>query len=184
MAMSHFLAPRRLDGGRAWGSLDIYPSRYGVSRYRLVVFPPGISRDERRFLRWWRTWPFWGGVLWVLTGIVLSNAMTPGASLAISTSLFLGTGAITFALAGPARAQVRTLYAITMDGYTDDEIEHQFARLRSLAGALAEADRQRAEGTLSALDHEALWWQVYDGMAAEPQRGMLTPHRSHDGGDV
>ena len=184
MAGSQFLGRRRLDCRRAWGSLDIYPSRHGVSRYRLVVFPPGISGDERRFLRWWRSWPIWGSVLWVVSEIVLSNAMTPVASLAISTMLYLGTGAIAFALAGAARTQVRTLSAIRMNGYTDTEIETQFTKLRSLACALTDADRRRAEGTLSAVDHEALWWRVYEGMPTQPRPGMLTAHRSPDGRDV
>jgi hypothetical protein len=55
---------RPLDGGPTWGSLDSYPRRFGVKRYRLVVFPPGISPEERRLLRLWRSWPVWGALLW------------------------------------------------------------------------------------------------------------------------
>ncbi|HEX2402769.1 MAG TPA: DUF6611 family protein, partial [Mycobacterium sp.] len=42
---------RLLDGDRAWGSLEIRPDRFGVTRYRLVVFPPGIDDAERRRVR-------------------------------------------------------------------------------------------------------------------------------------
>src|ERR1700709_2459043 len=43
-----------LDGRHGWGSLDISPTRHGVTRYQLVVFPPGIDMVERRLLRAWR----------------------------------------------------------------------------------------------------------------------------------
>jgi hypothetical protein len=39
---------RLLDGDQPWGSIDIRPDRFGVTRYRLVVYPPGISESERR----------------------------------------------------------------------------------------------------------------------------------------
>ena len=33
---------RLIDGDRTWGSLAISSTRYGVTRYRLVMFPPGL----------------------------------------------------------------------------------------------------------------------------------------------
>jgi hypothetical protein len=42
---------RVIDGQRPWGSIDTGVSRQGFRRYRLVVFPPGISDFERRLLR-------------------------------------------------------------------------------------------------------------------------------------
>ena len=42
---------RLIDGDRPWGSIDIKPDRFGVTRYRLVVYPPGISESERRRVR-------------------------------------------------------------------------------------------------------------------------------------
>ena len=51
---------RLLDGERPWGSLVVQPDRFGVTRYRLVVFPPGISEPERRWVRLARGWPMWG----------------------------------------------------------------------------------------------------------------------------
>jgi len=42
---------RVIDGDRPWGSIDIRPDRFGVTRYRLVVYPPGITESERRLVR-------------------------------------------------------------------------------------------------------------------------------------
>ncbi len=53
---------RLLDGDRSWGSIDIRPDRFGVTRYRLVVYPPGISESERRWVRVARGWPLMGAV--------------------------------------------------------------------------------------------------------------------------
>jgi hypothetical protein len=57
---------RLLAGAHPWGSFDIQPDRFGVIRYRLVVFPPGISESERRRVRVARGWPAWGLVAWII----------------------------------------------------------------------------------------------------------------------
>ena len=78
---------RLLDGGRTWGSLDVSPSRYGVTRHRLVVFPPGISSDERVLLRLWRAWPIWATLMWLVMEMFLVPAIGSGAAVAISTTV-------------------------------------------------------------------------------------------------
>ncbi|SIS23963.1 hypothetical protein SAMN05445060_4217 [Williamsia sterculiae] len=55
------MAPTR----RPWGGYDICHGRHGMTRYRLVVCPPGITAGRRRRLVLWRNWPLWGAALWV-----------------------------------------------------------------------------------------------------------------------
>jgi hypothetical protein len=162
MAQKRF---RLLDSRRTWGSFDVYPTRYGITRYRLVVFPPGMSQDERRVLRGWRTWPIWGTVLFLATQIWLTNTTTAGWALAMSTALWLGSGAVAFALAGGTRTRVRTLVAHAMNGVHDDAAASRLAEMRTLATALLAADERRAEGALTELEHESICWQVYRQMA-------------------
>ena len=114
-----------LDHGPVWGSFTIYPARYGVTRYRLVVFPPGISAVERRMLRVWRAWPLWGAALWVGLQIGGATVGMPETALIGGTMLVIAAGAMTFALTGEARMQVRTLWAVSMAGYSHAEADQQ-----------------------------------------------------------
>ena len=77
---------RLLDGDRAWGSIEVRPDRFGVTRYRLVVFPPGISEPERRRVRVARGWPMWGALVWVFCEISLSDLTGPVTALVTSTA--------------------------------------------------------------------------------------------------
>src|ERR1700712_2709481 len=124
---------RLLDGDRVWGSLSVSPTHYGVTRYWLVVFPPGIDRTERRLLRAWRAWPSWGCMLWLLL-LCLFSGLTPLARFAIPTMLWLGTGAWLFARIGPLRTQVRTRCVTRFSGHPGDD-QHsagQYVEIRTL----------------------------------------------------
>jgi hypothetical protein len=163
---------RLLDSGPIWGALEMFPSRYGVTRYRLVVYPPGTSAEERRGLRLSRAWPVCGAFVWLALMIVLSVTTTPFAALGLSTLLYLGGGAVLCAMTGSTRAQVRTINAVLMDGRNDALTITLFAELKSLVSVLGHADSQRERGEISALDHEAIWWRVYDRMAPDRQREL------------
>jgi hypothetical protein len=155
-----------MDGEYRWGSIDIWPGRHGVHRYQLVVFPPGISGGERRLLQLQRTWPMWGGVLWLLSAICLAGWPTPWAAIGLATVVYLGTGAIVFALARRLRSRIRTLGALVIDGRSDRWSAAVYEELESLVITLRDAEAKRTEGRLSAVDHEAVCWQVYDCLPA------------------
>ena len=152
---------RLLDGQRVWGSVEYWPGRYGFRKYRLVVFPPGISSADRRLLRLWRGWPIWGVVLWVMCEIVLSQMLSPGPAVVWSTTLYLLSGALTFALAGDVRMQVRSLQVMLIDGHVDPYSASLHAQLEHLVGILADADERVDQGKSSPVEHEAAWWQAY-----------------------
>ena len=155
---------RALDGDRRWGSLDIRPDRFGVTRYRLVVFPPGISEAERRRVRAARGWPLWGALVWVFCEITFSQAMDTWTALIASTAIYLGLGVFATARAGDVRKQVRTIGTMVMAGYHDPLSSALRHKVENLAGALMEADERLARGEISATSHEMTWWQVYDLM--------------------
>jgi hypothetical protein len=156
---------RLVDVGRTWGSLTITPSRYGVTRHHLVVYPPGISADERTLLRLWRSWPIWGMPTWLILEMFLVPTIGSNPALAISTSLCLGAGALLMAMTGANRTRVRTLTVVRMAGVVDAVAVDRYAELCALAHELADADRTLAAGELSTVDHEAVVWRVYDRLS-------------------
>ena len=163
---------RMLDGEYVWGAIDIWPSRHGVHKYRLVVFPPGTSVAERRLLRLWRGWPTWGAVLWLITAICLSGRPAPWAAIGISTIVYLGAGAITLALIRDLRSRVRTLRVLVIDGHTDPRSAAQYAEMETLVNILRRADALRSLGRTSAVDHEAACWEVYDRLGPDHPRSV------------
>jgi hypothetical protein len=156
---------RLLDGGRTWGSLDVSPSRYGVTRHRLVVFPPGISSDERVLLRLWRAWPIWATLMWLVMEMVLVPAIGSGAAVAISTTVCVSAVVATMATTGANRTKVRAVSVVRMAGFDDQAVADLYTELYEMAIELAEADNGLAAGELSTVEHEAVVWRVYDRMA-------------------
>jgi hypothetical protein len=163
---------RLLDGDRPWGSLDIRADRFGVTRYRLVVYPPGTSQSERRWVRAARGWPLWGALVWVIAEIWLSQVTGPWTALTISTAAFLGLGVITMAMAGDARTRVRTMAAMVMVGQPDPAAAATRDRLEALSEFLMEADARFVRRQISPAEHEMTWWLVYDQM--EPGQPIST----------
>jgi hypothetical protein len=155
---------RLLDGERPWGSFDVEPDRFGMIRYRLVVFPPGISESERRRVRVARCWPGWSALAWIICEIWVRNLTGPRIAIAISTAVCLGVALTAVAAGGKPRTQVRTMAAMIAAGHHDPLSDAARDVLRNLAGSLLDADERRAMGEISATEHEAIWWRIYDQM--------------------
>jgi hypothetical protein len=170
---------RLLDGDRPWGSIDVRPDRFGVTHYRLVVYPPGITEAERRLVRIARGWPLWGALVWVACEIFLTDLTAPWAAMTISTVACLGSGLVSFAMAGVPRTRVRTMAAMVMAGHHDPISGAARDRLEALAETLMEADERLAGGHISPIQHEMVWWQVYEQMSPSSAPGM---HPSDTGG--
>ncbi|MCV7068745.1 hypothetical protein H7H51_28970 [Mycolicibacterium farcinogenes] len=153
-----------LDGSRPWGCVQVRPGRFGITYYRLVVYPPDLSRTEHRLVRLARGWPLWGMTLWLLCQIWLAGQMSPWLAFGISTAVAAATGAVTLGLSGGGYHRVRTMSATTMGGYDDPDSCALRDRLVALAALLLRADEDRARGEITAVDHELIWWQVYNLM--------------------
>jgi Family of unknown function (DUF6611) len=171
---------RLLDGEHPWGSFDVWHDRFGVTRYCLVVFPPGITESERRRVRLARGWPLWGALTWVLCEIGLNQLTGPGSALAVSTAATVGLGLAAMAAAGEPRIRVRAMAATVMAGHHDPVSKAVRDSLEKLASSLFEADERLSLGVISRTEHEAIWWRVYDQMES---RHSATPgmHGSESG---
>jgi hypothetical protein len=163
---------RLLDRGRSWGSVRTCPTRYGVTRYTLEVYPPGISRDERVPLRLYRSWPVWGVAGWLLLQLLLAPSVSPGLALALASGMCLAAVAIAGALAGDNRSRVRVLTVVQAAGIDDPEASRQLNEIRFLATRLVMADRSLTDGRIDAVEHEVIVGLVYDRMARQQHRAI------------
>ncbi|MET0899743.1 MAG: DUF6611 family protein [Mycobacterium sp.] len=159
--------PQLVDGQRRWGSIDVQPDRFGVTRYRLTVYPPGLDVAQRRRLRLWRGWPIWGAALWLLAEIALTQVVDPWPALAMSTATALSAGAAAWGLAGELRAQVHTSSVAVLRGYDDAHSCAVAGEINTLARAMVVADSCLASGDITAVDHEVMWWRVYHQLAPD-----------------
>ena len=160
-----------LDGENRWGFVRIQADRFGVKHYRLVVYPPGISDAERRRLRIWRGSPIWGVALWAVLEILLQRLVGPSPALVVSTGTVLALAVVALAKTGDCRTKVRAMAVVIMAGYTDPAMTDARDALLRMAMALTDAD-ERVDGDLmSPLDHEALWWSVYEQLGGSSGPG-------------
>jgi hypothetical protein len=151
-----------VDGARPWGSFDATVTRYGVQRYRLIVYPGGIGTSHRRLARLWRAWPISGAVLILLAVMLLGNVSSFHTLLAAAVAVYLGVCALLFAWAGPARVPVRSMSAILMPGGPDIHERRRYTEWQTLVGMLTLADHMLTTGAISKVEHEATWWEAYD----------------------
>ena len=156
---------RLLDGAHLWGSCDAMVGRYGVRRYRLVIYPPGISTADRQLARLWRGWPITGIVLGLLAVVLLGNvAASPDTVLAFALTVYVGVGFLLFLRAGPTRVRVRSMSIMLMPKAPDPRELRRYSEWQRLAHLLTRADRMLRTGAISVVEHEAMWWEAYDGL--------------------
>jgi Family of unknown function (DUF6611) len=146
-----------------WGSFDAKVCRYGVRRYRLIIYPPGASTVDRRLARLWRGWPLGGAVVGLFAIMMLGNAVSsPRTVLAVAVGAYVGIRALLFLRAGPGRVHVKSMSVLLMPGTADVSERRRYTEWRTLAQMLTRADQMLTSGAISPVEHEAIWWHAYD----------------------
>lgn len=162
---------RLAEGPAVWGSFSAGAGRYGVCRYRLVVFPPGISSMQRRRLRLWRGWPVWGLVAWLAVAVGLTSLGASGTTvLVVATAVLVVSGVVARRTAGTLPGAVRTIDLTTIPGY---DVPAGMPTPKSIADTLAElrsADRLLERGVINPVEHELIWQRVYDSIPPRRRR--------------
>jgi hypothetical protein len=154
---------RLLDGAHPWGSFDGMVGRYGVRRYRLIIYPPGTTTAERRLARLCRGWLVGGAVLGFLAVMLLGNLVSsPTAVLVVALVTYVSVGTLLFLLAGPARVQIRSMSVVLMPETADAHELRRYTEWRALVHLLIRADHMLTTGAISSGVHEATWWEAYD----------------------
>ena len=156
-----------LDGDRPWGFFDATVSRYGVRRYRLIIYPPGTTTADRRLARLWRAWPITGAGLVLLAVMLLGYVVaSPATVLAFAVAAYVSIGALLFLRAGSAQVQVRSMSIILMPKAADVRARRRHTEWQSLIHMLTRADQMLTAGAISPVEHEAIWWEAYDRLEA------------------
>lgn len=158
---------RLLDGPHRWGSIEVRPDRFGLTRHRLVVYPPGLTDTDRRWIRAARGYPVWGFAVWLAAALVAYARLEQGPAFLVATAVYLAAGAAVLHLAGPARRQVRTLEAVSAP-QDPASTRRSRERIDALAAALGRADEQLDAGIIGAAEHERIWWWVYEQLSPTP----------------
>lgn len=158
---------RVLDGDTAWGAMSVRPQRWGATSYRIVIYPPGVSVEERRRVRIWRGFPEWGALLWLSAAAALSGLTDPGTAAAIATAAALSAGATSFARAKTLRKQVHSAEVTLPYPNSDITVLVRARLIESIGTAMTDADNRLRGGELSPSDHEAMWWRAYDQLERE-----------------
>jgi hypothetical protein len=152
---------RLLDGSHAWGSFDATVGRYGVRRYRLVIYPPGISMSDRRLLRLWRGWPVGGGMVALLAAMLVGDSTS---SLLIVAAIYLGGAATLFAVTTDVRTRVRSQTLMLLSAELDPRERQRYAAWERRVDVLTRADHMLSTGAITPSQHELLWWQAYESL--------------------
>lgn len=153
-----------------WGREIVHPAgRTLWSSRTLVVFPPGTNTRERILLRALHAWGVAGalpalGVMAALNGSALGGT--------VAAAALYGSGFLVLRRATRrTRPSVRTLTVTTFHGGGRPR-GHGDARL--LAGsldALVVYERAALAGTISAVEFELLWADVWSSLPETPRRG-------------
>ena len=154
---------RMLDSSSPWGAFQVGCSRYGLRTCRLIVYPPGISRQQRVTLRLWRAWPVVGGAVCVL-GVILCLPAVTAALVVVAAYLVIG-----LALARNAR---RTRTLVREEFAIEDTPRHdggRAAHVRSLAALLEHADCALEAESITPAEHERVWASVYAQLEGAPR---------------
>jgi hypothetical protein len=150
---------RLVDGAHPWGSFDATVGRYGLRRYRLLIFPPGISTTDRRLLRLWPAWPIGGGALALFAVMLVGGPLT---TLVVAAAAYLTAGAALFVLTSGARGGVRSMSLIILTAELNSDDRRRYAEWEALVDLLMRADHMLTAGAITVPQHEMVWWQAYD----------------------
>jgi hypothetical protein len=134
-----------------------------MRRYRLVIFPPGISTADRRLLRLWRGWPWGGGTLALLAAMFLGDT---GLSLLIVAATYVGITAALFVMTADVRAGTRSRSLVLLSAELDSFERQRYAEWEKRVALLTCADHMLNSGAITPTQHELIWWQAYDSLEA------------------
>ncbi|WP_146080931.1 DUF6611 family protein [Rathayibacter sp. AY1C2] len=148
---------RLLDAGPRWGRHTVGASRYGVVRSELVVFAPGTSVEERRWLRLHAAGPQL--VVAVTAAGAVGTLALDRLPLLLLAALALPTASLLLLSARRLRrACARRLVIADVDSPA-------VAEQAAIAAVLRRADRLLDAGVLTPLEHEEVWACAHDRVA-------------------
>lgn len=152
-----------LDGPCSWGYWSSEAGRYGSMLYRLVVYPPGTTSRERRWLRLAQGWPVLG---FLAALVVIALGVSAGGHLPV-ISLAAGSGYLLTGVALEARVHALKrrsceLWAWKSVLSPNTVCDAEYERLETFTAVLNAADRSLRHGDTTPASHERIWNAVYE----------------------
>ncbi|MGV9669575.1 MULTISPECIES: DUF6611 family protein [unclassified Gordonia (in: high G+C Gram-positive bacteria)] len=156
-------------GDAVWGYVQVGYARQWV-RHRLVIYPPGTSPEQRRWLRLWRWVP-------AVVALALIAGICAAAKSGVHAAVGAAVGAVV-ALAVVVPIQRRTatcrhrMCIIESWSGPGQGVEDLVMRriIEKTAGELRTADREVAAGRMTPVEHEALWARCHEQIATAGHR--------------
>ena len=161
-------------GSSRWGYVQVGYARHWVC-HRLVVYPPGISEHEVRWMRIWRAAPFIAVAVVLASAYVAETVGDAGlAGLFVGIVLALALVAVVEHQTHRVRTQTRTLEAWT--GYGADAAARSTRReICVRAAVLRDADSRLRAGAITPVEHEMIWARCHGAIpSAQRRRHALT----------
>ena len=157
------------NGKKAWGSVVVFePSPGRCVTYRVTVYPPGTSMEERRAVQLYRQWPQ-VGALGLSVVFLAVAAVVPVVPLFAALGALYVAGWIATARASSAvrRGSEQIQTSFILYGTTVEAVGDSVLVLRTL-NIFDGLDRRLADGDLSPAQFEVHWAAVHDALG---QRG-------------
>ncbi|WP_223692716.1 DUF6611 family protein [Leifsonia poae] len=157
---------RRLaEGGAPWGTVDVTPASRGLwRRVRLIVYPPGTTRAERRALRFAHSWPIAGALTALVAMVLLAGAWPPVLGLCVLLLLYLAGFWVGARLTRLLRGRVKSIIVSTVSVGGELKVYGDGDLLRSTMERLDALEKRRLAGRVDPVAYEAEWAEVYDAL--------------------
>lgn len=102
--------------------------------------------------------------------------VTPDTVLAFAVACYVTTGVLLFLMAGPIRVQVRSVSIALMPRAADARELRRYVEGLTLVAMLTRADRLLKAGAIASHEHEAIWWEAYERLAAIQVTTRISRH--------
>lgn len=145
-----------------WGTLNIWPTRYGVCRSRLVVLAPGSSAADARRWRLAAESPWISVASATLVLVLTASTLGSTAALALAVTSSVSGFLLVRRLTRRVRHGARELTICT--GMTPDPLPSPSADLLlwELVARLHSADEALRAGRITGAQHELAWSEAWE----------------------
>ncbi|RPA56931.1 hypothetical protein EF294_20360 [Gordonia oryzae] len=158
-------APRRIVAGDyRWGYVQIGYARQWV-RDRMVLYPPGTSVEQRRWMRAWRWLPA------IVAAIVLGTAFVCGyvnSALVVAFAVAIAVSVGLVIVVAERTRSIRTA-SVSVEGWTGPDADltslSNIALIRRISARLRDADSDLRDGRIDEVEYEVIWASCHTDMA-------------------
>ncbi|ANJ28128.1 hypothetical protein ATC03_16830 [Agromyces aureus] len=163
------------DGRHRWGDSSAVVGRYGVVVHTVVVYPPGSSTVDRRWIRAWRSAPLFSVVLFWVSLAVFASAVPMGWAFAAAIGAVVAMVAALARRTRDLRRSVVQLMTEVSPGSAADGAAVRQAAVHRLVATMNATEVQLAAGRIDELEFQRRWHTAYDAVRSAGFRRRAQP---------